>query len=446
MLGDILKSGELRDYRAMGIGGSPVYGSADQLRYALQRESGKDFVAMLASVKQSQRGGSFDFYAPKVGEAVSWTQAAEEQRQEARPYLRQLRDDVTALSQRYASASGPDAQEQKVFSALLLQALKIPDEDHGFILDGKPVLTFWGFMKPDAAEDEDVIARMLDEQTVTAAAPVLPPPPLEGENDSRRWWVSWWWLLLLLLLLLWLGWKNWDSMPWQPKELAACPEVAPEGKKAVKNVVVVLDVSGSMLTPTGLNDKEADALMTRVYDEELFSSLQLRLNYLLYGRSRLSSAQKALTSVVAGLPDTVRTGMVLAGNCDGVDTRDYFDLDKRGELIDIIKSAQVDGGTPLGKAIRAAGDMVPGTGEDSLIVVLSDGMDSCYGNPCAEASRLARIKPGVRINVVDIGNAGAGGCLAEATGGKVIVADQTEDLSQMLAQAANDLSVPEHCR
>lgn len=175
---------------------------------------------MLASVKQSQRGGSFDFYAPKVGAAVLWNQATEEQRQEARPYLRQLRDDVTALSQRYASASGPEAQEQKMFSALLLQALKVPDEDHGFILDGMPVLTFWGFMKPDSAQDEDVIGRMLDEQKVPPASAVL-PSPLKAGNDSRRWWVSWLLLLLLLLLLLWLGWKNWDFMPWQPKELTS---------------------------------------------------------------------------------------------------------------------------------------------------------------------------------------------------------------------------------
>ncbi len=51
-----------------------------------------------------------------------------------------------------------------------------------------------------------------------------------------------------------------------------------------------------------------------------------------------------------------------------------------------------------------------------------DGDESCDDDPCAIARELAAAKPLLTINVVDIGNSGAGNCLALAGRGRVFTA------------------------
>jgi hypothetical protein len=80
------------------------------------------------------------------------------------------------------------------------------------------------------------------------------------------------------------------------------------------------------------------------------------------------------------------------------------------------------------------------------MLVVSDGEESCGQDPCAVAAQLARVKPYLKINVVDIMGTGAGNCLASATGGKVYTAKNVNDLSLMTNQAAEDVLGPAHCK
>ena len=101
-------------------------------------------------------------------------------------------------------------------------------------------------------------------------------------------------------------------------------------------------------------------------------------------------------------------------------------------------------GTPLADGISKAGAMLDGVNRVSVMLVVSDGLESCEGDPCAVARELARGKPHLKINVVDILGSGAGDCLASATGGKVYTANNVDDLQLMTAgrsghPAANSL-------
>ncbi|MFD1692455.1 hypothetical protein ACFSHR_15810 [Azotobacter chroococcum] len=62
------------------------------------------------------------------------------------------------------------------------------------------------------------------------------------------------------------------------------------------------------------------------------------------------------------------------------------------------------------------------------------------------ARDLARRKPHLKINVVDIAGTGAGNCLAQATGGRVFNARNAGELAAMTRQAAQDVLPPAHCR
>ncbi|MEE4463160.1 hypothetical protein V2S84_13815, partial [Azotobacter chroococcum] len=96
--------------------------------------------------------------------------------------------------------------------------------------------------------------------------------------------------------------------------------------------------------------------------------------------------------------------------------------------------------------VAKAGQMLDGVNRESVMVVVSDGEESCHQDPCAVARDLARRKPHLKINVVDIAGTGAGNCLAQATGGRVFNARNAGELAAMTRQAAQDVLPPAHCR
>ena len=79
------------------------------------------------------------------------------------------------------------------------------------------------------------------------------------------------------------------------------------------------------------------------------------------------------------------------------------------------------------------------------MLVISDGEESCGGDPCTIARRLKSAKPNLKINVVDIMGTGAGNCLAQATGGQVFTARNVKELNLMTERAAQDAIGPGNC-
>lgn len=444
-----MKSGSLSDFSPLGSQGHRVHAMSSQIRHVIRQQCGADFANMFAIVETSDKKSDFDWYSPEQGAALSWVEASEEQRQAARPALQALYDKIPAMKADFsgqASSSGDAA----MFAALLDKVLKIPDESFLFLVNGKPVLTFWGFTHLNAPQDEDVIGRLLNgpnlaEQEEPVSLAPEEPRVIEDETVQRRFPWRWLWLFLLLLLLLFVL-SRCHRMPWNKDVVLACPEPASVKEvSAPQNMMLLMDLSGSMNTPASLSDEDAADLMNAVYDNGFLADLRLKFAYLMHGQSRLESAQSAISDVVGSLPENINIGLVTISGCGQVDAYDYFAAEKRKELMSVIDNATAYSGTPLAQGLRQVRTMVPGDGSETLVVVVSDGQDSCHGNPCAEAAALARTKPGVSVNVLDIGNTGAGQCIAEATSGRVIVANKTDDLTQMFLQAANRAPHSQKC-
>jgi Mg-chelatase subunit ChlD len=103
-------------------------------------------------------------------------------------------------------------------------------------------------------------------------------------------------------------------------------------------------------------------------------------------------------------------------------------------------------GTPLASGLAKAANMVDGVKAPATIVVISDGKESCGGNPCAIAAQVAKRKPLLTINVVDIMGTGAGTCAARAAGGRVFAAENASQLKTMLRRATAEVRGPSSCR
>ncbi|RYU59906.1 hypothetical protein EWI61_07385 [Methylolobus aquaticus] len=204
MAGALLRSGNVKQYKPLGATGNPVYRAASQLRAAIRRQLGADFADFFAIPQQDDKGDTIDWYAPREGSVVPWTAATTAEREDAKACLLAAQQELSAKSRALQDA---DNSEQQVFGRLLELATRIPGEDHVYLVDGRPVMTFWGFVERDAPDYQDVLG-MLDVGGDTANAAVGAETVSDGaaRSTSRfRWWPWPWWLLPLLLGLLLLG-------------------------------------------------------------------------------------------------------------------------------------------------------------------------------------------------------------------------------------------------
>ncbi len=200
-----------------------------------------------------------------------------------------------------------------------------------------------------------------------------------------------------------------------PKEARSpkCPS-KPMAKWEAPELVVLLDSSGSMRESSGSR-----------------------------GSSRIEAAKDAVRGVVHELPPEIDVGLVVFGQCRGADNHKFFTAGERDRLNALLATIQPQQGTPLARGLERAGNAVDGVNVPATIIIVSDGEDTCGGDPCAVARALKARKPLLKINFIDVGGTGAGQCLAKVTGGRVFTAKDGSNWRSML-QAASEQ--PAGCR
>lgn len=154
--------------------------------------------------------------------------------------------------------------------------------------------------------------------------------------------------------------------------------------------------------------------------------------------SRIDQARRSIANMINGLPPGIDVGLVDFRGCDNVRRDRFYGDSERGQLIGEVNGLSPWGGTPLARSIERAGNIVSGDVE-AVIVVVSDGEDTCQGDPCAAARALKARKPKAIINVIDISGDGKGRaviqCVAQATGGRVLTPNSPADFTRKLQQA-----------
>jgi len=175
----LLRSGDLDDFQAVGGGGQAVFDSALQIREALRLRKQQAMVDCLAIPQINDDGDRVDWYSPVEGRAVSWKAADDESRFRALRFLESTLDSAAALSRK--SLQSPKTAQQ-LFGSLLEKALQFPDVNHVFLVDGKPVITFWGFVDLNESAREDVLACLREEEP--PAPTIVMPEESEEEEET----------------------------------------------------------------------------------------------------------------------------------------------------------------------------------------------------------------------------------------------------------------------
>ena len=243
----LLNSGKISDYVPIGQDGQPVYRNAEAFLAALNihKMVGPELTRHLARPKIAADNNTIDWYipfAPKNEEGqyriVTWQAATPQEQEQARSQLRHLEQvlkrvgvalgnhQAQGTSQLFAHyLTGQNSVQQ-------LPAIHFPSNDCVFIVDGVPVITFWGFTKNGAPMEQSPFASLKGAGTVppygaaaagtvgagfaSGPAQAAVPPQQEPQQEDRSrnkgcllaWpmWLLWLLLLLLLLLLLWWLW------------------------------------------------------------------------------------------------------------------------------------------------------------------------------------------------------------------------------------------------
>ena len=150
----LLRSGNLDDYQAVGGGGQAVFDSALQIRETLRLRKQQAMVDCLAIPQINDNGDRVDWYSPIEGKAVAWKAADEEARFRALRYLGSTLENAATLSRKSLQSGKTSLQ---LFGSLLEKAIQFPGENHVFLVYGKPVITFWGFVNLNENPRDDVL-------------------------------------------------------------------------------------------------------------------------------------------------------------------------------------------------------------------------------------------------------------------------------------------------
>jgi Ca-activated chloride channel homolog len=179
------------------------------------------------------------------------------------------------------------------------------------------------------------------------------------------------------------------------------------------NVMFIFDASGSMKRPAG-------------------------------NETRMSAAKRTFGETLASMPKEVQTGLIVYGHrrkndCSDIEVVSPIGADSASAQAKMVSGFEAIGETPIAAAITRAGDAMRAfKGQQNSIVLVTDGIEECRGDPCAAAAALKNLGINVKVHVVGFA-LGAGEsnklqCVVDQTGGKYFDATDVTALRRTLAE------------
>lgn len=164
------------------------------------------------------------------------------------------------------------------------------------------------------------------------------------------------------------------------------------------------------------------------------------------GTPKMSLAKSVLEDGMRRIPNDVNVGLRVFGqthypglmndmDCMATALLVPLGMGNRGAVISRVRLVEPNGMTPLEYALRAAAeDDFRDVQGRKVIILISDGMDTCGGNPCAFIAMLPQYGIHIKVDVVgvdlkhDMGAKKQLDCLARTSGGKYYDADTAAKL------------------
>lgn len=128
------------------------------------------------------------------------------------------------------------------------------------------------------------------------------------------------------------------------------------------------------------------------------------------------------------------------GDCRDIEVVATMGQTAPGTLESRLRGLMPRGMTPLTDSLRLARDQIPPTAEAADIILVTDGLETCEGDPCALAASLAAEGIDIRAHVVGFGltaaEVAALSCITDQTGGMLFQTNSGAELAEALQQVS----------
>ncbi len=126
------------------------------------------------------------------------------------------------------------------------------------------------------------------------------------------------------------------------------------------------------------------------------------------GDSRMNVAKKILKKYISVLPGSMRVGLVIYGKsgCDDRSVELIAPIGKmsREKILEKIEALRPRGLTPIAMTLKKSVEYFRGFEKDNnSLILISDGMESCRGNPVQEIIDLKETKADPEVTVIGLG-------------------------------------------
>lgn len=158
----------------------------------------------------------------------------------------------------------------------------------------------------------------------------------------------------------------------------------------------------------------------------------------LQGINKIVMARESLSTLLENAHGSIDFGLLTYGNRRKRSCSDFTLVSKpeaydQKTMLRNIRRMKPYGRSPIADALKKAADNLPE--QNAHILLVSDGEESCGGDPCAVAAGLRRANPNLQIDVIGFRDEKEAQleCIAENGNGAFVVADNTERLKTLLA-------------
>jgi hypothetical protein len=171
------------------------------------------------------------------------------------------------------------------------------------------------------------------------------------------------------------------------------------------------------------------------------------------GVNKVVHAREALARFFKRQEDAFRLGVMAYGHQQDSGCDDFAVLKgvggiDAGAYASAVNNIAPKGSTPITAALDAAAETMAKTSGRQHIILLSDGLDNCKGDPCARAQALAQSRPQLTLHAIAFDKASekasleALACVAEPSRGMFRFASSREELDAALDAVAARITAP----
>lgn len=168
------------------------------------------------------------------------------------------------------------------------------------------------------------------------------------------------------------------------------------------------------------------------------------------GEPRIFEARRAMRRAMPEVAPVRRLGLIVYGpggvdGCTGIDLRFPPVEDAADRVIAGVDGVQPEGETALTDAVAMAAEVLDYRNTPGIVVLVTDGRETCGGAPCALANHLAAEAADLTVHVIGFKVRGdffswersgtdyhqaetVARCLAEETGGSYVSAETLDEL------------------